>query len=472
MEGRWRWLGVATALWWGSAPARAQQGGELTGFSVLSAGRAGAGNAAADSMLDAARNPAVLGFLFTGEARRPRSGTAEIGARGFWSPGSATDTDGRKYDYERTLQGSPLLGWATEVAPAYYFGVSLLPTFGGGGMLTHGTELEIGTPTRTRDVELNNQILQAGLHPALAWTVGDDLAFGIGASLRYTESQIQGAQELDVIDTFAGDSPFGVTWGELFSGPPFNISTIQAEFDGSASEPVMGLASFGMMWQAGSDTRVSAWYRSPSNRVDLSGEIFVDLEPEMGPILDFYGLDQNSDFDIDLLNVQFPDQIGLAVSHEASSSDRLHLDLVWTNWSRTFDGWTARLSNPSSKDFKKIVGNQGVTIVDIDLRWKDAYTASLGYEHDFADDWTLRGGVGWSSDVSTDGLLPGAHPFNTWYLALGASIWGQGGDWHFAAVAGLPETLQSGENNTLSDLSFDEYEQAYYSLAVGYTLRW
>ena len=40
----------------------AQQGGEVTGDSALAAGRAGAGNVLADSLLDGVRNPAALSF--------------------------------------------------------------------------------------------------------------------------------------------------------------------------------------------------------------------------------------------------------------------------------------------------------------------------------------------------------------------------------------------------------------------------
>ena len=108
---------------------------------------------------------------------------------------------------------------------------------------------------------------------------------------------------------------------------------------------------------------------------------------------------------------------------------------------------------------------------------------SVGFEHDMSfnitnrgdgyrkvNDYTLRGGLGWSSNPVSGAAMPGLTPFNRWQVALGMSSWANDRDqldMHMAVVVTLPDTWTAGENALLSDLSYDEYSQFAYSFMLG-----
>lgn len=473
MSGAGAW--TARLLVWALFGARlsAQQGGEITGISALSAGRAGTSGAAADSVLDSARNPATLAFLFGDGPRQPHAGTLEATGRLFYATVEGRDASGEPFAADPAFGGGLWLGYAAALSDRSFLGVTLTPTLAGGVTMDRDTELQVGTPTRMREIEIDNHVLQVALQPVFAWRLDESFSVGVGASLRHTRVGLQSAAEFDIVETFQGDSPFGNTWGEFLSDDPFNIDTMQAEYNGDAEGVLAADAHLGLLWEPARNWRVGAWYRSPSTRTDLEGGVDINLEPELGPILDFYGLNGRSHYDVTVEDVRFPQQLGLGLSHAPSARDRLHLDATWTEWSDTFSGWPVLLSGPSNDDFRELVGGNGDTSFDLDLRWHDVYTLSLGYERDLARDLTVRGGLGWQSDPTAGSIGPGSHAFNTWHATLGLSLWGEnGGDWHFALVAALPDSVQGGVNQSLSDFSFDTYRTAIYSLAVQYVLSW
>ena len=146
-------------------------------------------------------------------------------------------------------------------------------------------------------------------------------------------------------------------------------------------------------------------------------------------------------------------------------------------------GWTAHLSNPSNSEFSDFVGGDGSLDIDMGIQWRDTLAFSTGFEHDMSfnitewgdrykkvNDYTLRGGLGWSSNPVSGAALPGLTPFNHWQVALGMSSWANKRnplDVHMAFVATLPETWTAGENALLSDQSYDEYTQFAYSFMLG-----
>ncbi|HEX9793378.1 MAG TPA: outer membrane protein transport protein [Planctomycetota bacterium] len=450
----------------------AQIGGEPTGSSALGAGRAGAGGAAADSVLDAQRNPASLSFLFDGgNARKAQSGALHLEARGFAQTFTGRSRGGERFRDDSKPAGGPWLGWATRIDEDLVAALTLSPTFAGAIDMRRQTRLNVGTPTRSREIAHDNGFLQVALQPGIAWRASPTLALGAGVSLRHTRLSLQSATEVDTRSTFKGDSGLGQSWGGLLSGPPFNIAKIQTEYDGDANQDLAAALHLGLAWQASSDLRVALWYRSPSTKGDLEGAVDVNLDPDMGPILKFFNLDGMSRYDFAIRGISFPQQLGVAMSQRLSERDRAHFDFFWTDWSSTFDGLTAELSNPSNRDFKTLIGGNGATDFDLDLRWRDVYALALGLEHDLQRSITVRAGVGWSSDPTAGSVAPGTHVLNRWHVGTGASFWnGLGGDWHFALTVALPSGYRNGENAVLEDFSNDRYRSTIYAVAVAYSL--
>lgn len=450
-----------------------QQGGSISGVSVLSAGRAGAGSAAADSLMESAQNPAALGFFFGDGLHQPRNGAAEYTLRLVASASKGKSRAGRPFRNEDFWGGGGWPGWATALDDSTFFGISFLPGIFGRAEVERRTRPNVGVGRDARILETRASLLQVGVHPAVSWRSGKNWSFGVGATIRHTRIGIQGATEINTLETFQGESSLGGTWGEFFT-ENLGIPEIQTEYDGDANSLLIGHLQFGAMWAPRPDTQLSFWYRTPSTRSDLDGTVDANLNPDIGPIVRFFDLSARGDYDLALRDIAFPQQIGIAGTHIASETDRWHMDFIWTDWSSTFDGLTAFLTNPTNTDFNNLIGGSGATDFDLNLRWKDTYTFSVGYEHDFSSDFTVRGGVGYQTNPAVGTVSPGTVVFNAWTVALGATLWGDGrsGDWHLALVATVPRTYQAGNNELLEDFSYDRYRLGFYSLALAYSLNW
>lgn len=485
------------------SPLPAQLGGEVTGDSAQRAAMAGAGMAGAGSALDAAVNPASLGFLFPAAGARA-SGRFDTDGRLIWAPTTVTTAGGRDYHVGDTLGGGPFLGWAAAIGGDAFVGLSLLPTAGGSASYERVTELNVATannngppwiPAR-HPVEVQSDVVQLGLEPALAWKPSDTVSLGLGASLRYTTLKLSSATDVD-LDELQGVVPGlgGLTWSDLFKQLAAtggrDIDSIQADIDAEADAALHAFLQLGMMVEPSDSSRLSVWYRSPSTANDMDGRVRVDVRADVGQILDVYGLKGVSDFRLSIPSVRFPQEIGTAWMERLGEQDRLHADLVWTDWASSFDGWQASVSDPQGGDLGAMLAD-GTTEVDLGLRWSDTLRLSLGWEHDLfrrrvvSDPAgiarallngplvTMRCGAGYSDNPVAGAPMAGLMPINTLHVAAGCSFWGRqgGGDWHLAAVVALPQSWTSGDNPVLSDLSGDAYRQANYALVVGYSLAW
>ena len=480
----------------------AQLGGEVTGDSAQRAAMAGAGMAGAGTAVDAAVNPASLGFLFPDSGPRSRGRFDGIG-RLVWSPTTIEAADGREYDLGGTLSGGPFLGYAARVGSQAFLGVSLVPTAGGQAAYDRMTELNVATSNNNgppwipakHEVAIESSLVQLGLEPAFAWKPSDRVSFGLGASLRYTTLSVQSATDVG-LDQLKGEVPGlgGLTWEDLFrqlsAAGGRQIDSIQADIDAEADAALHAFLQLGVMLEPDDDTRLSFWYRSPSTSNDLDGDVRVDVTADVGQILDIYGLKGVTDFSLNVPGVRFPQQLGGAWMQRFGDQDRLFADLVWTDWSQTFDGWTATVSDPQGGDIGGMLAN-GTTTVDLGLDWSDAIRMSLGWEHDLfhrklATDpegqthalingplLTWRGGLAYSNNPVSGSPMAGLLPINQLHVASGCTFWGRGsGDWHLALVVALPQSWTSGDNSVLSDLSGDQFHQANLAVVVGYTLNW
>ncbi|RMH02828.1 MAG: hypothetical protein D6702_07670 [Planctomycetota bacterium] len=493
---------VPFALFLLARAVSAQLGGEVTGYSPQTAGLAGAGLAGAASSVDAAVNPASLGFLLPENGRRSGGRFDAIG-RLIWAPTSITTADGREYDLGGTFGGGPFLGWACRLGDDAFLGLSLLPTSGGSSAYDRATELNVATANNNGPpwiparhvVRIETDLAQIGFQPAVAWRADRSLAFGLGASVRYTRIGVLSATDVG-LDQLQGEVPGlgGLTWEDLFrqlaAAGGREIDSIQADIDATADAAVHAFLQAGLMFEPSEDARLSLWYRSPSTRRALDGEVEVDVTADVGPILDVYGLDGVTDFALRIPGVRFPQQLGAAWRQALSPRGRFFADLVWTDWSQTFDGWRATVSEPRGGDIGSMLAD-GTTEVDLGLDWKDSLRFSLGWEWDAFRRSVLPGpdgapralisgplitwrtGVAWANNPVGGSPMAGLLPYNQLHLAGGLSFWGRGGgDWHLALVWALPQSWTSGRNSVLSDLDGDRYRQANLSLVAGYALTW
>lgn len=478
----------------------AQQGGELTGVSPFSAGTAGAGMASGSSALDASTNPAALMNLFGKHQRHPGAKhRIELYGRYVDTSTKITDSLGRAVDVQQDAAIGPWFAYAAQLNPNAAWSIALQPTLGADFSATRSTLLEIVTVNpdgsggpMPHDVFTETQLTQLALEPSFAWRVNKRWSFGMGMSIRDTTLETAAATELG-LGQLQGDIPEGLanvfgemSWGDLIQqlGADRDVDSFQTEFSGEADSgmPTMFL-KFGGTWQANDQTQVGFWFRPQSTATDIEGNVNVDLAADLGAFVE--GLedilsenfldDPTSRYDFKLGSIAFPRQAGLSLAHVMDNHDRISAKFVWTDWSSTFSNWNAHLSNPSNPEFAGYLGGDGSVDVDLGLRWRDSFVLSAGYEADFGQRLTLRGGFGWSNNPVRGSVFSGVAPYNTLHAAVGATYWGDTHDlldYHLAVITALPEKWTSGDNDVLSDFSQDEFDQQVWSVMLGASLSW
>jgi long-subunit fatty acid transport protein len=488
-----------------------QAGGEVTGDSPRMAAMAGAGLAGGVDLAEAAHNPAMLSFVLA----NGKAGQVEFYLRGVSNPVVGSDVAGQAFTSSNFTGLGPWMAVGVALPGNFSAGLNLMPTAGGSMSMNRLTllgfaadETEPGSGefvAREHWIEIENDIRQLALDPSLAWSPSPGLSFGIGGSFRTTEMDLGSATEFN-LDKLAGDAPtflsgLGDTWGEVLQAfgdlGGRDLSNFQVDYQTELEADLMSFLKLGMAWENDSGTRYSFWYRPPSTRADLSGKVDVDLSADLGDIIDaVFGEDseKTSQFDLKVRDLRFPQQVGFALMHPATDRDRLHFQAIWTQWSDTFDGWTAELTGGNNEIFNEMLGGDGATEFELDNDWNDSFNLAFGWERDWDSrpapwaaepfaaagrapeswDFTTRLGLAWASNPVAGSVIPGLMPFNQWHVGGGVSLRHApfGGNWSLGFVVALPETLQVGENKVLSDLSGDRYQQSNYALMLGYALSW
>ncbi|MEN6493784.1 MAG: outer membrane protein transport protein [Thermoguttaceae bacterium] len=124
--------------------------------------------------------------------------------------------------------------------------------------------------------------------------------------------------------------------------------------------------SVGLQYQLTEATTLGLTYQSES-RFELDGTSRVTVPG--------YGA---SAFDTQM-DVTWPRSLGLGVRHALCPWHIISADVIWYDWSRSFDDFGIHLSNPSNLMFPAIYEQ-------FPLRWHDTASVRLGYE------WILAGG--------------------------------------------------------------------------------
>jgi long-subunit fatty acid transport protein len=478
----------------------AQLGGEITGESASSAGTAGASQLQGDSLFDGATNPATVLDLFGPRSRHPQARYRfEVLGRALRPNVTQRDSSGALIDQTVEDGFGPWIGMAGLAGERAAWSLMLHPTAAGEYQALRDTQLEIvtvnpdGSGGPASDlVAVETELLQIALDGALAWRVSREWNFGVGLSLRQTDLTTASATEvgLDQLNGAIPDSLSGIfgdiSWGELITdlGSARGVDAFQVNFrgDADAAKPQLFL-QFGGRWEPDDRTRVGFWYRPPSSATNLEGEVDVDLGADLGAFVENLEStlsvalldDPTSHYDLKVAGIRLPQQAGVSWMRYLPQGRRVHARAVWTDWSASFSGWSAKLSNPSNPEFTDYLGGDGSIDVDLGLSWKDSLSLSVGGEQDFGQRFTVRSGLGWARNPVGGAVLGGLAPYNQLHAAAGASWWAAPDghvDWHFAAVVALPESWTSDRNPSFQDLSRDRYRQSVWSLLLAMTVSW
>jgi long-subunit fatty acid transport protein len=489
-----------------ASPAMSQQGGEIIGESPLSAGTAGASLGSGQSVLDASSNPSTLILVFENLRNQRSEHRLEAALRAVHYNTEMVTSKGQNLALDLPMGIGPWLGYASAIGSNGAWGINFQPTVAGNFSTVRNTTLNLvredpfdpDSPLVESMVPQTSSLLQLALEPTWSVRVSDQLALGVGASIRNTVFEMRSATEVS-FDTLQGSFDVGIpgfdTWADFFTSPAIGGEGggFQTSFNASASSSVPTVfLKLGATYSTPKGGSIGAWFRPESTPTDMEGHIDVDMRDDLGVFIDVLedegislGINEEltSGYDLRIADISFPAQIGFSYSSPSKDDTRWHGKAVYTQWSKALSGWVAGLTNPTNPEFIDFIGGDGSINIDMGMQWRDTLAISIGYEKDFSFDitkwgdeykkiheYTFRGGIGWSNNPVAGSAMGGLTPYNKLHLAIGFSAWSSASnplDTHMGFVFTLPEKWTSGESTFLSDQSYDEYSQYGYSFVIG-----
>ncbi|MBW3596863.1 MAG: outer membrane protein transport protein [Planctomycetes bacterium] len=177
--------------------------------------------------------------------------------------------------------------------------------------------------------------------PAVGVQVTDRLSVGGTLGVAASHTELEG--------------PLHIQTG-LFAGTP---TLLDMQATGAALS-----WSLGVQYRLSDRTTVGAAYNS-ENRFNLDGSANVTVA----------GLG-SSDFDLDA-RLEWPQTVGVGLQHQLSVDRRMGLDVIWYDWSGSFDSLDMTMSNASNPAFA-FLGNE--VSDSLSLNWRDSVSVRVGLE--------------------------------------------------------------------------------------------
>lgn len=140
-------------------------------------------------------------------------------------------------------------------------------------------------------------------------------------------------------------------------------------------------ANLGAMYEFDEDTRIGLSYRFKSTQ-RTTGKHYVTVKDTYAPYVSVLGLSSFNRFD-SVSEPELPASWILSGYHKFAEKWGTSFTVKYTQWHR-FYTFPARSSVPLKN------GN-----MDVDYRWKDAWSFALGQDYYLNNNWTLRAGLAW-----------------------------------------------------------------------------
>lgn len=189
------------------------------------------------------------------------------------------------------------------------------------------------------------------------------------------------AASLKLGDHIQVGAGFDVMWSQVtlkqyypwFLFPGSTLATPDGNLEGKGDGIGLG-GNAGLTWRVTDKVRFAATYRSPMT-VRYNGDFTMD---NITPVASSLGATPRSDFST---KVGFPTIVSAGVGVQLAESLRVETDVEWIEFSR----------------FKSLdlgVGNNAFLLPStrIPQNWRDTFTAGIGADWKFAQNWVLRAG--------------------------------------------------------------------------------
>jgi long-chain fatty acid transport protein len=298
-------------------------------------------------------------------------------------------------------------------------------------------------------------VMQGG--PSVAYKVSPQFSIGGSAHLVYSQLEFRMPYSLSPSVMKGIVNPgTGMTFGDMFSGPPasggFGYTEVTASADMSGLTAYGFSAKIGVAYEINDNISVGLSYSSSSQLTYKNGSASMDMTAQMnnafGLAMQGYMaqnpsatqqeaqaavMAQFTSLGIDLskgvaanynleAKLKMPQSIGLGVSIKAANNFRISGDFEWVNWKNAWDNMSISLSNGDNANINTMLGNSGNFSLDFPLNWKDQTCFSLGGEYDVNNTLTLRAGYSFGNNpVPEETIFPVFPAIIENHITLGAS---------------------------------------------------
>lgn len=238
------------------------------------------------------------------------------------------------------------------VLPHFYiesdFGLERL-RFGVGVNNVFGLKEDWGNTGPLRTLVDKAMLAVINIAPTVAYKIDDHFSIGGELNIYYSELQLRRNTPL---------------------GPP---PTPEGRFRFRGHDEALG-ATVGVTWKVDEKNTFAAVYRSGFG-MDFRGRARVHTPgPEIGP-------------SPARLPIDFPEMAGLAYAFRPVKALKLEADVVWTDWSTSFDQLRLHSSDPRFN---------GISIKE---NWRDSFSYRFGTQYDVNENWALRAGYAYGTNA-------------------------------------------------------------------------
>jgi long-chain fatty acid transport protein len=299
-------------------------------------------------------------------------------------------------------------------------------------------------------------VMQGG--PSVALKLAPEFAIGASAHLVYSQLEFRMPYSLSPSVMKGVVNPLtGMTFGDMFAAPQSAGGFGYSEVTAAAAMTDLTAFGFGgtvgLAWKPSERVSFGLTYTLPTELTYKNGKAKMDMtaqlndafglavqgvlmqNPGMTPeqaqaaVMQMFGqmgidLSQGVIASYDLeAKLKLPQTIGFGASFNVFDNVRMAMDLEWINWLKAFDEMTLSLSNGSSANINRMLGNEGAFGIAFPMNWKDAVTARVGMEIDFSSAFTLRaGGAFGTNPVPASTVFPVFPAIVENHVTFGATV--------------------------------------------------
>lgn len=270
--------------------------------------------------------------------------------------------------------------------------------FGLGVNAPFGLKTEYDADWVGRYHAIESEVKTVNINPSIAYKAAPNLSVGVGVSAQYIEATLSQAIDQNSV-CVARQVAAGVPVATAIAG----CAPVTGDATGTVEGDDWSFGyNFGIIYEAGTNTRVGFSYRSKIKQ-ELEGDAsFANAHPAFTMLNVFVPTSVTAD-------VTLPESASLSLYHAINPTVALLADVSWTRWSR-FD--ELRIEYASAQPDSVTPEN-----------WDNSMRYSLGLNYRYNSAWLLRAGIAYDEEPIPDAQhrtprIPGND--RTW-LAFGAN---------------------------------------------------